>query len=369
MKIAIAGGGTGGHLFPALAVAEVYHERGDDVMIFVSEKEIDSLATRDRREFRIEKLPTIGMPRIFSPRIFSFLKRFNQSLRPCRALYRDFQPNAVLAMGGFTSTAPILAAKLRRLPAFLHESNAIPGKANRLNAKMSDAVLLGFAECARYFPKSRCEHTGTPIRRTLMQRVPKEKALATFGLESGRSTLLVMGGSQGAHGINTALIDALPLLRNLPIQFIHLTGAQDEQFVRGSYQSNAVPAHVAAFHHQMQEAYNAADLALSRAGAASLSELAHFGLPSILIPYPHAAEDHQARNAAIFERAGAAKILKQENVSAEKLAQLIRSLCGDNESLREMAECSGKLAPNDAARQVVEVIDEFFEHGQRANPR
>jgi len=170
------------------------------LLIFISEKEIDALATKDRDEFRFEKLPGIGMPRIFSPAIFTFLKQFNAGLAPCRAIYREFKPDAVLGMGGFTSTAPILAGMMRKIPTFVHESNAIPGKANRLNAKMTKAVLLGFSECARFFPKSRCEVTGTPIRRSLAERVPREKALAAFGLESGKKTLLVMGGSQGRGG-------------------------------------------------------------------------------------------------------------------------------------------------------------------------
>jgi UDP-N-acetylglucosamine--N-acetylmuramyl-(pentapeptide) pyrophosphoryl-undecaprenol N-acetylglucosamine transferase len=366
MRIAIAGGGTGGHLFPALAVAEIYRDRGDEVMIFVSEKEIDSLATKDRREFRIEKLPSIGMPTLFSPKIISFLKRFNESLAPCRRLYREFRPDAVLGMGGFTSTAPMLAGKFRKIPVFLHESNAIPGKANRLNARMVDAVLLGFAECARYFSKVRCEFTGTPIRRTLAKPLPQEKALAAFNLELGRPTLLAMGGSQGAHGINSAMIQALPHLRPASLQVIHLTGAADEQLVTANYQRHDIPAYVAAFHHRMEEAYSAADLALSRAGAASLSELAHFRLPSILVPYPHAADDHQARNAEVFERAGAAKVFKQESLTGERLAEFITSLCDDPQTLSKMADSSHKLAPRDAARQIVEIIDRY-RHGHWAN--
>src|SRR5207302_5606157 len=127
--------------------------------------------------------------------------------------------------------------------------------------------------------------------------------------EADRKTLLVMGGSQGAHGINEAVVKALPLLKNLPLQIIHLTGAQDEQPVSANYRRESFPAHAAAFCHRMEEAYSAADLAISRSGAASLAELSHFGLPSLLIPYPHAAENHQALNAEIFVRNGAATIM------------------------------------------------------------
>src|ERR1041384_6202617 len=144
MNTVIACGGTGGHLFPGLAVAEVLRSRGHEVMLFVSEKEIDSLALSNRPEFRVHKLPTVGLPSPFSPAILGFARRFAESLRVCRGIYRKFKPHAILGMGGFTSTAPVLAGKMRGIPSFIHESNAIPGKANRLTARMVRAVLLGF---------------------------------------------------------------------------------------------------------------------------------------------------------------------------------------------------------------------------------
>ena len=357
MKFVIAGGGTGGHLFPALAVGEVLLERGHEVIVFISEKDVDALATKDRTEFRFEKLPSIGMPKLFSPAILGFLKRFNDSLSPCRRLYRKFQPDAVLGMGGFTSTAPILAGRMRKIPTFVHESNAIPGKANRLNARMTDAVLLGFEDCARYFPKSRHQVTGTPIRKSLAQRVPREEALAAFGLSPERKTLLVMGGSQGAHGINEAAIKAMPLLKELPLQVIHLTGANDEQVAAANYRREEIPAHVAAFCHQMELAYSAADVALSRSGAASLSELSHFGIPSLLIPYPFAAENHQALNAAIFAREGAAVVVEQGQVSVETFAREIGALLRDEGRLEKMSQCARALAPKNAAECVADTVE------------
>ncbi|RYD83794.1 MAG: undecaprenyldiphospho-muramoylpentapeptide beta-N-acetylglucosaminyltransferase, partial [Verrucomicrobiaceae bacterium] len=157
MRFVIAAGGTGGHLFPGLAVGEVLLARGHEVMLLISEKEIDALATQGRTEFRIERLPGIGMPKLFSPAVFGFLKRFRDGLKRCKVLYQDFQPDAVLGMGGFTSTAPILAGRLRKVPTFVHESNAIPGKANKLNARLVTCVLLGFEECSRYIPGARFE--------------------------------------------------------------------------------------------------------------------------------------------------------------------------------------------------------------------
>jgi len=357
LRFVIAGGGTGGHLFPALAVGEVLLARGHEVMIFISEKDVDALATKDRTEFRFEKLPSIGMPKIFSPAILGFVKRFNDSLAPCRRLYRKFQPHAVLGMGGFTSTAPILAGRMRKIPTFVHESNAIPGKANRLNARMTDAVLLGFEACARYFPSSRFQVTGTPIRKSLTQRIPREEALAAFGLSPERKTLLVMGGSQGAHGINEAAIKAMPMLKDLPLQVIHLTGPDDEQVAAANYRREEIPAHVAAFCHQMEMAYSAADLALSRSGAASLSELSYFGIPSLLIPYPFAAENHQVLNAAIFAREGAAIVVEQGQVSVDIFAREIGALLRDEARLSAMSAKARALAPENAAECVADTVE------------
>lgn len=359
MKVAIAAGGTGGHLFPGLAVAEVLRARGHDVLIFISEKEIDALATRDRDEFRFEKLPGIGLPNPLSPAMIVFLRRLFESVATCREVYRRFAPDAVLGMGGFTSTVPILMARRRRVPAFLHESNAIPGKANRLNARLADAVFLGFADCARHFAPKRCEVTGTPIRRDLVARMDRAAALATFGLTPERRTLLVMGGSQGAHGINGAMVRALPKLAGLPVQVIHLAGLQEEQMVLANYRREGVPAWVAAFCDRMNAAYSAADCAVCRSGAASLSELSWFGIPSLLIPYPHAAEDHQRLNAEIFERGGAAAILPESELAGEQLAAAVGGLLGDPQRLAAMAERSRALAPVAAAERVADLIEGY----------
>ncbi len=162
MNAVIACGGTGGHLFPGLAVAEALRERGHEVLVFISEKEIDSLAVEGRTEFRIEKLPTVALPSPFSPAILAFVRRFNDSLSLCRGIFRKFNPQVVLGMGGFTSTAPVLAGRMRGIPTFIHESNAFPGKANRQTARFVRAVLLGFQEVPRF---SRRRGRNSPARR------------------------------------------------------------------------------------------------------------------------------------------------------------------------------------------------------------
>ena len=358
MNTVVACGGTGGHLFPGLAVAEVLAARGHEVLLFVSEKEIDAVGLSGRSKFQFQKLPTIGLPSPFSPAILGFLRRFNESLGLCRAIYRTFKPHVILGMGGFTSTAPVLAGKLRGVPTFIHESNAIPGKANRLTARMVRAVLLGFKECAPLFPKVRTEVTGTPIRKEL-QQMDRVLARQQLGLREDLFTVLVMGGSQGATGINQAMIRSLPALQGFPIQVIHLSGARDEPQVAEHYQRENIPAHVAAFHHAMEEVYSAADLAISRSGAASLAELATFSLPSILIPFPYAAEDHQTRNAEIFARANAAILLKESDLAGDALAHVIKELGGNRDKLQRMSDNSGQLAPRNAAALVVDAMERY----------
>ncbi len=358
MKAVIACGGTGGHLFPGLAVAEVLRDKGHEVLLFISEKEIDTLAVAGQSDFRFEKLPTVALPSPFSPAILAFVRRFNESLSACREIFRKFNPEVVLGMGGFTSTAPVIAGRMRGIPTFIHESNAFPGKANRHTARFVRAVLLGFSECASFFPRAHTEFTGTPIRSTL-QRLDRSEALEKLGLRSGVPTLLVMGGSQGASGINQALIKALPSLQGLDLQVIHLTGKRDARLMEDNYRRENIAAHVAAFHHRMEEVYSAADFAITRSGAASLAELAAFALPAMLVPYPYAADDHQTRNAEIFVKAKAAFMIREIDLSGETLGKQIRDLQGDPEALRQMSKNIEAMAPHNAARLVVETMEKY----------
>jgi len=358
MNAIIACGGTGGHLFPGIAVAEVLRARGHEVMLFVSEKDVDALVLSEHRDMRYEKLPSVGLPSAFSPALLRFVRGFNQSLAVCRSIYRGFKPQVILGMGGFTSTAPILAGKFRGVPTFIHESNAIPGKANKMTSRFVRAVLLGFKECAPFFPKVRTEITGTPIRNEL-KRIDKTAAREKLGLRVDLPTLLVMGGSQGASGINQAMIKSLPAFAELPLQIIHLSGTRDERLVADNYRRANVPAVVTAFHHRMEELYSAADVAIARSGAASLAELAAFSLPAILIPFPYASDDHQARNAEIFANADAAVILKESEIADDVLGRRINALLATPARLQEMGKNAFRLEPGDAASRVAETIERY----------
>lgn len=357
-RAVIACGGTGGHLFPGLAVAEELSSRGHEILLMVSEKEIDATALKAHPEFRAAKLPSIGMPSmVVSPAFVRFLRRSWESLSLCKATYRKYRPAVVLGMGGFTSTAPILAARWGGIPSLIHESNAIPGRANRLASRFATRVLLGFEDCEKKFPNSHCLITGTPVRRNLGAPLEKVSARKIFGLDPARPTLLVMGGSQGAAGINQILFKTAPLLRAGGVQIIHFTGDRDDRLAAANYQRDEIPHFVAAFHHRMEEAYSAADLVVSRAGASSLSEVSRFELPSILIPYPYATDDHQTANGAIYVRGGAAEMLAEKETNPEALAALILNILDDAARRERMATAARRIAPARAAANVADAME------------
>ena len=355
MNIVIAAGGTGGHLFPGIAVGEVLIGRGHQVMLLISEKEIDATATRDCEGFRIEKVVGEGLQSKSPLALFRFWMKLRAAKKRCVQLYADFNPAAVLGMGGFTCFAPIVTGRRRGVPTFVHESNAIPGRANKLNARYVTRVLLGFEACRRHFKNAACEVVGTPIRSALRKPVNKGDAREAFGLAREKCTLLVMGGSQGASGINKRVVEALPALAGR-IQVIHISGKSDEVTTREAYAKAGIPAFVAAFHHAMQDAYGAADLAIARSGAASLTELSHFGLPSVLIPFPFAADDHQTANARIFSAANAGVLLQEEQAGCGALGATVAGILDTAGRLGEMAANCRGLAVDDAAERVADMI-------------
>ena len=355
MNFVIAAGGTGGHLFPGIAVGEILTARGHKVMLLISEKEIDAVATRDCSDFRIEKVAGEGLQSKSPVAIIRFLLKLQTAKKRCAALYTEWNPVAVLGMGGFTCFAPIVVGRKRRVPTFVHESNSIPGRANKLIARYVTRVLLGFEECRAHFPKAECDVVGTPIRSALRQSVSKAMSRAAFGLSPDKTTLLVMGGSQGASGINKRVIEASPLLARR-VQVIHLTGKADEASTREAYAKAGVTAYVAAFYHAMQEAYSAADIVIARSGAASLAELSHFSLASILIPYPFAADDHQTANAAIFHKAGAGMLMTESAATGSTLAGALLEILDSPERLSDMSRKAHALAPENAAELVAETM-------------
>lgn len=354
----IACGGTGGHLFPGMAVGERLVQRGARVMLLISRKEVDALAVQNRSEFEVETISAMAMPPFWSPALLSFFWKGTSDLRACRRLFRNFQPSAVLGMGGFTSTAPVLAARSKGIRTLIHESNAVAGRANRLNARWADEVLLGLAEAESSFPGRKCHVTGTPVRTELCRaHMDPAEARRKLGLDPERPTLLVIGGSQGARGVNQALFQSMTVLKELGLQVAHLTGPADEQLARSNYRREEIPALVQAFSNEMDSLYSAATLVVGRAGAGSLSELACYGLPAILIPYPFAADNHQLRNAEIVEKSGAARIVQEGETAGEELSRNLHELISNSSLLQEMAQASAKLFVEGAADQVAERLE------------
>jgi len=356
-RLVIACGGTGGHLFPGIAVAEAWTARGGEALLLISEKQIDSLASEGYGHLRFERMPSIAMPGVFSVKMPGFLLGFLRSFRDCRKLLRDFGADAVLGMGGFTSTAPLAAGKWAGLPTFIHESNSIPGKANRLNAKFSLAVLVGFERCAPYFGKGkRIEVVGTPLRPSVAKRPTKEEGLAFFGLLPGKKTIMVMGGSQGARRLNELVAAGLPQFAAAGLQILHISGPSDHEIVRPAYEANPGAGVLKSFCAEMQFALAAADLAICRSGASTLTELAYYEIPSVLIPYPFAADDHQTTNAEIFSVPGAAELWTQATLTEENFSDKILKLITDDQRLASMKSAASRLAMPDASERVCDVV-------------
>ncbi len=352
-KVAIACGGTGGHLFPGIAVAEALAEQGCDAVLLVSAKEIDQQTTKSL-SFETITLPAVGLQ---AGGRLRFVPQLLKSLRQSRKLFRKDPPAAVLATGGFTSAPPILAGWSLKKPAYLHESNSIPGRAIRWLAPFATAIFAGFPSAQKSLRKRNVLLTGTPVRTELKSIEPAAARIA-LGLNPEKPVLLVMGGSQGAAAINRLALEALPALaqKNPELQFIHLTGPKEREKVRDAYAARQRKAAVLPFLTEMELALGAATVALSRAGASSLAEFAAVELPSILIPYPSAADNHQFFNARAFMETGAARQLEQLSATPEYLATLVTELIDNAEMRHRMRTALRAWQTPDAAEKIAREI-------------
>ncbi|HMP82469.1 MAG TPA: undecaprenyldiphospho-muramoylpentapeptide beta-N-acetylglucosaminyltransferase [Verrucomicrobiota bacterium] len=325
--IAIACGGTGGHFFPGLAVAEQLLRRDCSVALLISPKDVDQKAVRSAKGMEIVTLPAVALQR--GSRL-AFIRGFWQSWRASRKVFKSRKPDAALAMGGFTAAPPIFAARSAGARTFLHESNTIPGRANRWLARLVDQAFVGFPSAAEKLRARDIAVTGTPVRREFQPRDAAE-CRRMLGLDADRPVVLVMGGSQGATGINDLVLSALPALtkREPHWQWLHLAGPNDVQQVRVAYQTVGARAVVHEFLSEMELALGAATAAVSRAGASSLAELAAVRVPTLLVPYPTAADNHQFHNAQAFVNSGAARLLEQSGATAESVATALTGLMED----------------------------------------
>lgn len=353
-RILIAGGGTGGHLFPGIAMAEAIVNRFPDskIMFIGTGRQIDAMALR-HRSFATATIACQGLKGKGLLSQLDTLVRLPASLLAAARIIRRFKPELVFGVGGYVTGPVILAARLLGIPCCIHEQNSVPGLTNRLAGRLAQRVFLSLPGSEAYFPATKSICSGNPVRQELIDAAAKERPAAD-GL---RPTLLILGGSQGAHRVNMLILEAVERTRSiLPpgLAIIHQTGADDEHQVRQQYEKLGVKARVAAFFQDMAEIYGAADLVVSRAGATTLAELMIFKKPAILIPFPYAADDHQAKNGQYLVEHGAARMLIERGLTGLELGRQIVDLLHDRDRLDKLAAAMAGLARPEATQTIVE---------------
>ena len=367
MKVVIAGGGTGGHIFPAVAVIEALRASGYDVDVTLigTRRGLEGwLASRvGYKAYFIfaRALPRrLGIGSVIS--VLAASIGFIQSL----LLLLCLRPDAVIATGGYASAPCIVAARIVGCPIIMIEPNVIPGRTTRLLSRFVDEVALGFSEAVQHFRKgTNLRVTGIPTRLSLQQHT-REEALEHLGLDHGRKTIFIFGGSRGASSINRAFIDAMRFLEQRDdLQFIVQTGQQDYDLVYEHARTSRIRIRVQAFFDDIGMAYVASDLVVCRAGAGTIAEITALGLPSILVPYPYAMAGHQQANAEMMVANGAAILIPDSELSGKRLADAIVALLEDPRGLEQMAEQARHLGRPDAAREIAADIVGLMKHRSR----
>jgi UDP-N-acetylglucosamine--N-acetylmuramyl-(pentapeptide) pyrophosphoryl-undecaprenol N-acetylglucosamine transferase len=359
MKLLIAGGGTGGHLFPGIAVAEEFLARdpANEVLFVGTERGVEARIL-PKLGYRLELIAASG---IRGKNLFSQLKGIAGLLygySQSRKILKAFQPDVVLGVGGYASAPVLLAARGLLLPRYIHEQNAIPGMTNKLLSRVALKTFISLEESRRFFPGETTLLTGNPLRRQILGQVADKGGSLeprTSNLEPALH-LLIFGGSLGAHSINMAMAAAAPLLAQSCglLTITHQTGEKDVAEVQSAYAKSGLKAEVVAFIDNMAAAYNQADLIICRAGATTIAEVTACGKPCIFIPFPHAVDDHQRRNAEALLKSGACFMLLERELAPERLARQIAELLAAPQLLRETGENARKVARLDAARVIVD---------------
>ncbi len=346
----IAGGGTGGHLFPGIALAEEFLRKdGNHRILFVGTKKGLEARILAKMGFDLQTIDVAGVKGKGAVRMVKALLRIPKSLVQSCRIIRRFAPDLVIGVGGYASGPAVMAAHWMGIKTALAEQNALPGLTNRILGRFVDRVFLSFPETGTWFRKEKVIVTGNPIRSRFFEgeRSPSRRP--------GLFTLLVFGGSQGAHAINRAVVAALDHLESIRdrLRIIHQTGEKDLEDIRTAYHSRGMNAEVQPFIMDMASAYASADLVVCRAGATSIAEITAMGKAAVLIPFPHAVEDHQTRNAEVLVRAGAAELIPESRLSGRLLAETVRTYSEHPERLRHMEERSAGLGKAGAAAGMV----------------
>lgn len=353
MRIIITGGGTGGHLFPGIALAAALRRQfpGCEIMFIGTQRQLDRDALAGLN-FQQEAISCMGLKGMGLAHRLRSIASLPKAVLEAARLIQRFQPALVFGVGGYVTGPVLLAARLLGVPACIHEQNAIPGLANRLTARFVSKVFVSIP--GDYpFPPKKIVVSGNPVRAEILAAAESRQRQQDSG---NPFTLLIMGGSLGAHRVNLLMLEAANILKEKitrPFRLIHQTGAADVEQVRAGYAAAGVQAEVSAFIKDMAAVYAQADLAVARAGATSLAELAVMGLPAVLIPYPHAADDHQAANASYYVAGGGAKMYREEGLNAAQLVTVVTELVKDGDKLAQMGTAMRRMAVQDAAEQIL----------------
>lgn len=359
LRILISGGGTGGHIFPAIAIANAVKERELDArFLFVGALGKMEMEKVPAAGYEIIGLPIRGFQRHALWKNAGLPWRLLKSMLMARRIVRNFKPQVAIGVGGYASGPVLAAAQRARIPTLIQEQNSHAGATNRMLAKRASAICVAYPAMDRYFPKEKIHLTGNPVRQDMVRLAGKRpRGMEHFGLRDGAPVVFVTGGSLGARGINIGIAAALPALRDQGVQLIWQTGASFHRQALQAVQDNGyADAHVHEFITRMDLAYAVADVVVARAGAISVSELCILGLPSILVPLPTAAEDHQTSNARALADRGAAVLVKDEK-AAELLAPEIIRLVKDLQERDRLRKAMLAMGINNAAEAIAaEVI-------------
>jgi len=350
MKVIIAGGGTGGHIYPGIAIAQEFRRRNQNAeVIFVGTARGLESRIVPREGFRLELIEVAALKRVSVASKLKSLTLLPGSFAAVRSLLRRFRPEVVIGVGGYASGPVVLTAALMGVPTMIAEQNALPGFTNRVLASFVKAAALSFEEANQFFG-TRGEVTGNPVREEFFQ-IGERKRVGTVNV-------LITGGSQGARAINEAMIGALETLAPLKdrLAIVHQSGEADFERVKAAYAMRPeLKAEVKPFIEQMAREFEKSDLVICRAGATTVAELAAAGRGAIFIPFPFAADDHQRKNAEAVANAGAGRVILQAELTADRLAGEVCELVDHPERLEEMAQAGRKLARRDAAKRVVDL--------------
>ena len=339
-RILIVAGGTGGHLYPGIAVAQALWraplsegQRRPEIRFVVRRGDLGREILQ-REGFDVREIAGQGLPRRLSPTLFKFPAAFLNSCRETFALLDEEKPDFVLGMGGYLSFPVLLAATWKRIPTLIHEQNAFPGLANRLLGRWVHSIAVSFPGSDSFFPKRKTWLSGLPVRLTL-KAIEPALARETLGLKKNCLTFLAFGGSLGAHRLNEILLDVWQRLvaAGKPFQVLHISGPRDFAVFETAFKEAKIPGKLLSYCHDMPSAYAAADIVIARSGASTIAELTTIGRPAILIPYPYATNDHQWFNAQVLVQKGCAEAIREKDLRADVLAQRLQHFIDDAPAL------------------------------------